>query len=64
MLKIEILTDIFVIYMKISIPVSKVGVSNLFLQRANYKFKNVVRAACKKLMIIQTLNDELKLSLY
>ena len=37
--------------------------SNLFLQRASYKFKNIVRAACKKLVIIQTLNDELKLSL-
>ena len=40
------------------------GVSNLFSQRASYKFKNVVRAAYKKLMIklmiIQTLNDELK----
>ena len=40
------------------------GVSNLFVQRASYKFKNVVRAAYKKLMIIQTLNDELKLSFY
>ena len=41
------------------------GMSNLFfLQRVSYKFKNVVRAAYKKLMIIQTLNDELKLSLY
>ena len=40
------------------------GVSNLFLQRVSYKFKNVVRAACKKLMIIQTLNDEFKVSLY
>ena len=40
------------------------GMRNHFLQRASYKFKNVVRAACKKLMIIQTLNDELKLSLY
>ena len=42
----------------------KSGVSNLFLQRASYKFKNVVWAAYKKLMIIQTLNDELKLSIY
>ena len=36
---------------------------NLFLQRASYKLKNVVQAAHKKLMIIQTLNDEHKLSL-
>ena len=43
-------------------PPSRSGVSNLFLQRASYKFENVVRAAYKKL--IQTLNDELKLSLY
>ena len=42
----------------------RTGVSNLFLQRASYKFENVARAAYKKLMIIQTLNDELKLSLY
>ena len=27
------------------------SLSNLFLQRASYKLKNVVRAACKKLMI-------------
>ena len=44
--------------------ISKAGVSNLFLQRASYKFKNVVRAAYKKLMIIQTPNDELKLYLF
>ena len=44
---------------------STTGTSNLFfLQRASYKFKNVARAACKKLVMIQTLNDELKLSLY
>ena len=42
----------------------KTGMSNLFLQRASYKFKNVAWAAYEKLMIIQTLNDELKLSLY
>ena len=42
----------------------RTGMSNHFLQRASYKFKNVVRAACKKLMIIQTLNDKLELSLY
>ena len=40
------------------------GLSNHFIQRASYKFKNIVRAAYKKLMIIQTLNDEPKLSLY
>jgi hypothetical protein len=33
------------------------GMSNLFLQRASIKFKNVVRAAFKK-------HDELKLYLY
>jgi hypothetical protein len=35
------------------------GMSNLFLQRASFKFKNVVRAAVKK-----HDNDELKLYLY
>jgi hypothetical protein len=35
------------------------GMSNLFLQRASFKFKNVVRAAFKK-----HDNDELKLYLY
>ena len=48
----------------IRVDLSKIGVSNLFLQRASYKFENVMWAACKKLMIIQTLNDELKLSFY
>ena len=33
-------------------------------QSLSYKFKNVVRAACEKLMIIQTLNDKLELSLF
>ena len=42
----------------------RAGVSKLFLQRASYEFKNVARAAYKKLMMIQTLNDELKLSLF
>jgi hypothetical protein len=38
---------------------SKSGMSNLFLQRASFKFKNVERAAFKK-----HDNDELKLYLY
>ena len=40
------------------------GVSNPFLQRASYKFENVARDAYKKLVIMQTLNDKLKLSFY
>ena len=45
-------------------PLRRAEVSNLLSQRVSYKFKNAVRAAYKKLMIIQTPNDELKLSLY
>ena len=40
----------------------RIWMSNLFLQRVSYKLKNVARV--RNLMIIQTLNDELKLSLY